>query len=234
MAQSGVPELSLFEFDADVPDSTWSHLERLLDDAERDDLLRLTEPLKRRRAFARRGAVRCVLAAYGGMPPELVPIVRDGHGRPSLHAAGGRPTVSFSSSASGARCVFAVSRHCEVGVDVEVPAARRLPAEAARLVLHPGEWACWEGLADHARERWLLACWCAKEALLKGMGIGLLRDPTEFDLLSKAQPLGSDPTIVTSRGPGQWHVQVVSRADAVLAVAHQGPATVRPVSRLQI
>ena len=120
-------------------------LEDLLSEDERDRAARLRFERDRRRFVVARARLRELLGRRLGMRPEAVAIVYGAQGKPAL----ARGELRFNLAHSGELALYAFSRACEVGVDLEE--IRALP-EA-----RPG----------------FLRRWTRREALAKGLGSGL-------------------------------------------------------------
>jgi 4'-phosphopantetheinyl transferase len=138
------------------------------------------------RARDRRRFVRCRVALrqiLGGLVGESAGSIRfrsRGQGKPELdHAgapdnrAGGWCDLRFNVSHSAELALIAVCRGRELGVDVE---RLRSLGEADRIVasfFSSAEQAEFATITDDARSVAFLRGWTRKEAILKGMGIGL-------------------------------------------------------------
>ncbi len=119
---------------------------------------------------------RRFLAAMLGCGPGQVPLERDARGAPRL--AGLQAWTSLSHG--GDAVAMAYGRQGPVGVDIEPLSNVRLLDGLAETVCHPLEMAHWQGLAQADGDRYLLALWTRKEALLKAAGIGLAYDMNRF------------------------------------------------------
>ena len=117
--------------------------------------------------FARRGVLRALVAARLGVPAQDVVVGHDEGGAPRLLAPA-RP-LFLSVAARGAIAALALADE-PIGVDVE------RPSDPVEGVLHSTErlWLDRDGAA--AREAFA-TLWCAKEAYLKAIGLGLKRAP---------------------------------------------------------
>jgi 4'-phosphopantetheinyl transferase len=157
-----------------------------LDEHERSQASSYVRAELRRAYEIAHAAARLLLGAATTTPPEKVawgrhpcPSCGEPHGRPRAEGA----AVEFSISHTPGAVLIAVA-DVPVGVDVERHADD--PVALARL-LHPRETAEIAGTQDHddAVLRFTRA-WSRTEAYLKGIGIGLGRDP-HLDYL------GTDP-----------------------------------------
>ncbi len=125
-------------------------------------------------AFAiRRAARRIILARYLGAGPSEVPIRDAAAGKPGLP---GPPDLHFNASHSADRGILAVASRFPVGADVE----RLRPVDAKALgarILSPSERLEFDTAEPDARDAGMFRVWTGKEALVKGIGVGLdLRD----------------------------------------------------------
>lgn len=175
-----------------------------LDDAERDQASSYVRAELRRAYVLAHAAARLVLGAVIDTPPAKVvwgrhpcPGCGEPHGRPRVEGA----AVEFSLSHTPGQVLVAVA-DVAVGVDVE-----RHPEDPVALagLLHPRETeeiqAAASGTLDGGRAsvRFTRA-WSRTEAYLKGIGIGLGRDP-HLDYL------GTDDA--PGRAIGRWSVRDV-------------------------
>jgi 4'-phosphopantetheinyl transferase len=178
-----LPEtIELWTVELDQPASLVAALERLLDPRESAAAGRRSEK-HRSRYIVAHGAVRSILGRALDEDPARVRIERAcehcadrEHGRPRLE---GQPALQFSLSHSRDLGLVAVGEGpARVGVDVEVVEPRRsdLDRLAARVMCE-GELEHWRTLPSTEHLRAFLAAWTAKEAYLKGLGLGVVRDP---------------------------------------------------------
>jgi 4'-phosphopantetheinyl transferase len=171
-----------------------------------------------RRFAAGRGWLRHLLGAELGVPPVDVPLV-DGPGKPRL--AGGGP--HFNLSRSGELAVVAMAPF-EVGVDVERHDEGRV-MDAAPVACTPAELAGLGRLPADKRADAFLELWTAKEAYVKGRGVGLAVAPDRVEL----GPVGGDGAVpvrtLGEAGPARWWVRRLRpRPGYVAAVAAEGRA----------
>jgi 4'-phosphopantetheinyl transferase len=204
------------------------HLWPLPDPAARDG-----GQAERERERARAG-LRQVLAGYLDVDPDDVRVVRapcprcgEPHGRPELDPAlGGTARLRFSLAHSRRMAVVAVASD-PVGVDVEALAVRVDEADL-EATLHPAERRQHAALvargdAATSRRTALLGCWVRKEAYLKGLGIGLGRDPDTVDV---GLPPAVPATPRQRPGPDGWAlVDLPAGPDHVAAAAVDGRLT---------
>ena len=131
----------------------------------------------RARWGAARGTLREVLGRALGCAPSAVEFRYGPHGKPEVP---GTP-LRFNISHSGALAVIALA-HAEVGVDVELPRARRSDAIARRFYA-PGEIErLFEEADDGRRADAFFRLWTCKEAFLKVTGEGLSRSTRSYEI----------------------------------------------------
>lgn len=150
----------------------------VLDASERARADRFRSDAARRRFVATRVALRRVLADHLGADPAGLRFVEGVHGKPALT----EHQREFSVSHSGDVAMIAVVLDdAAVGVDIEVH--RDVDHEAlARRFFSPTEVAVLDALATEVRATAFFRCWTAKEAYLKGLGLGLSLPLSSFDV----------------------------------------------------
>lgn len=166
---------------------------------------------------------RAWLGARLGLAADALPLVRDARNRPGL--AGALADIDVNWSHSGGHLLVACARGARIGVDVESVHRRRPRAlELAARYFHPAEHAALAALDPTAREAAFLRLWCAKEAVLKATGAGLvfglhrLRFDTDGRLVECDAALGP---------PQSWRIDAFEPAPgfvAARAVQARAPA----------
>jgi 4'-phosphopantetheinyl transferase len=126
----------------------------------------------RRRFIVARASLRSILGRYLDMPGPAVPIEEGAHGKPQLAAAEAND-LRFNLAHSGELALVAVTRGCEVGVDVEQLRPIAHWQEIAARYFHPAEVSAIEAAEAANRNAAFLNCWTQKEAILKAHGVGL-------------------------------------------------------------
>ncbi len=150
-----------------------------------------------------REAVRHILAGYLGQPPhdlrfttsgtpEAMPRppspIEPGTGSGGVRAFSAKPALAndprlrFNLAHAGDRAVLAVAWEREVGIDLE-PVDTKLDLPPLLIAAcTPSEIIGIEALPPDQRSQGFLACWTAKEAYFKAIGIGLFREPRTLEL----------------------------------------------------
>ena len=126
-----------------------------------------------RRWLVSRGALREILAAELGVSPASVKLQLGEHGRPRLKPGTHPSEIDFNLSHSGELALVAVGRGRRVGIDVERLRPGRNPLRVADRYFSPQEVAAVGAAAPDEQPREFLRYWTAKEALAKGLGLGL-------------------------------------------------------------
>ncbi|HTE59388.1 MAG TPA: beta-ketoacyl synthase N-terminal-like domain-containing protein [Solirubrobacteraceae bacterium] len=199
--------------------AAWS--QRVLTRGERAQLQALRAPEPRRlewlaaRTAAKEAVVRLVRAHAGvELAPADVELEPDEHGRPVVvgrarDALGAAPAVSLSHSDREAVALAALGGR--VGIDVE--RLRERAAGFADAAFGPGERRLLAGLP----EEWTLRCWCAKEAVAKALGSGLLQRPRDAEVVAIDHPQGR----ITVRLAGRSLIAHSSRHDDLIVATTQ-------------
>jgi len=162
--------------DLDVPAERMAQLRASLSPREQQRYDSFAHDELRHRWGAARGWLRLLLSRALGCAPAEVAFAYGEHGKP--HVAGS--PLRFNISHSGGRALIALAL-CEVGVDIELPRARRTDAIAKRFFA-PGENARLFALPDAARADAFFRLWTCKEAFLKVTGEGLSRSTRSFEI----------------------------------------------------
>lgn len=160
----------------------------VLNHRELEVWLRLSGPEKRRKEwlFGRlvaKDAVRLFLKDQYRLKvsPADIEITADEHGRPFvgeelIGKSGYRLTISITHSGGSAVAVVGkCGDHLGVGIDMEQVGRNHEGLE--RVTLSAQEQALLSAVPLSKREEWFLRCWCAKEAVTKALGRGMMGGP---------------------------------------------------------
>jgi phosphopantetheinyl transferase len=133
--------------------------------------------------IAAKDAVRAyVLRRYGlQVPAGDIEIVADEHGRPEvrgawLHQLSAIPSISLA-HADGKAVAIAGDVTGLVGIGIDVQGITTRPAEFDEIAFTPAELALLHAVAGPARDERRMRFWCAKEAVAKALGRGLMEGP---------------------------------------------------------
>jgi 4'-phosphopantetheinyl transferase len=141
-----------------------------------------------------------------GRPPVLV--------QPAGHG------LCLSVSSRGSVAAWAVARS-QVGIDVEISEPG---AEIPWNVLHPGEAAELASQDGEAQSRAFARLWSLKEAYLKALGTGLLREPSSFavSFLDKDTAVFRDPLASTPVAEAETRWRAAGADVAALSIVVLG------------
>jgi 4'-phosphopantetheinyl transferase len=131
--------------------------------------------------------------------------------------------IEFNQSHTDGLWVMAIARDRRVGVDIE-SLHRKVKPEVFQRMAHPSEWRTWQSLAEPQQNLSALRTWCQKEALLKGIGLGLARNPrdvlVEVDL---EMPVGFYEFVGRPLEENNWKLSLISdTGDHLAIVAAEG------------
>ena len=167
----------------DLPENS---LRVLLSADERERGERFHFERDRRRFVAARGLLRLLLGRYLDVDPAGLRFGYGPRGKPSL---AGCEELRFNLSHSGGLTLLAVTRDCEVGVDIEQERPVPESEDIARHYFSAREGAELRSLGADEREAAFFRCWTRKEAFIKATGDGLSRPLDTFDVtLASGKP----------------------------------------------
>jgi phosphopantetheinyl transferase len=210
----------------------WSSARHLLDAGERRRYRSFDRPDAAAFFALRRAARRLVLSSYLDIPPDALRFTEGLHGKPAIASTQGE--LHFSASDTGWTGMIAVGRECPLGLDVEGVRAISDPRLAERI-LSPDEWQALKLAPTSERNILLLRAWTGKEAMVKGMGLGL--DLSAFRQITLALSVPAGTWSSARLGPGlarrgPWQVCEARRdsgpfTGAVVTVAAPTPRAIR-------
>jgi 4'-phosphopantetheinyl transferase len=185
------------------------------------------------RFIACRAAQRLILARYVETPPEKLEFVYSALGKPTLAASAGE--LKFNVSNSGDLALFAVTRGCELGVDLERIRTNIDHDGLAQRFFAADERDKLRRLPQGEQLTGFFDCWTRKEAFLKAIGKGLT-----FPLDRAVVSVGPDePCRLLSLDGSEaeastWSLVALSPATGyVAAIALAGPTRVISTFRWQ-
>jgi 4'-phosphopantetheinyl transferase len=140
-----------------------------LDDDEQAAAIRFRHERDRIRYCAAHTSLRSILGIVTGLPPEDIKFGTDINGKPVVQAT---ERLHFNLSHSGEWALVALSSDHAVGIDIEAHYALEVNVVALQ-VLSADEHVALDALPMDERSGAFFTCWTRKEALAKGIGIGL-------------------------------------------------------------
>ena len=121
------------------------------------------------------GGLRGVLSRYAGLNPAALTFQAGPTGKPALSDEQSLPhSLRFNLSHSHGRILVAVAKHLEVGADLEQIREKVEVRKLADRFYAPSEREKVAALSGLDRAHRFYRYWVAKEAVLKGQGVGLL------------------------------------------------------------
>jgi 4'-phosphopantetheinyl transferase len=208
----------------------------LLSDDERTRAARFIRARDRRRFVCCRATLRSILGGLLGQAPGAIRFRSGGQGKPELDSEGtvadSTFALRFNVSHSSELAIIGVCRGREVGIDIErvraITEADRIVASYFTLT----EQAEFATLAGAAKAEAFFRGWTRKEAILKGLGIGLSGLAAELETGFGACRLGDrfEPATPSPR-VDQWNLwEAAPRAGFVATFAINVSPTATPTT----
>jgi 4'-phosphopantetheinyl transferase len=157
----------------------------------------------RRRFVCARGILRMLLSTHLDIMPAEIAFAHTRNGKPIVADCAAR--IHFNLSHSGERALYALSRTCEPGVDIEYLNRDIDYSGLAKRFFTRHECAALRRIPESGRKRAFFACWTRKEAVIKaaGDGLSLPLDQFEVTLTPDAALRLLDPAVVPQL-VGHW------------------------------
>jgi 4'-phosphopantetheinyl transferase len=165
-------EVHVWAAPLDLPAEEVAELYRHLSEEERERAGRFRHALARYEFIVARGLLRVLLGECLDIEPRQVQFAQTARGKPRL-AGPDPPPVCFNVSHSHGMALLAVSRRCEVGVDLERVRPFSDEMGLAERFFTPREAAALRALDSPGRLETFFRLWTRKEAYLKAHGLGL-------------------------------------------------------------
>lgn len=179
----------------------------------------------RQRFTVARAGMRLILAQYQDTSPDQLSFTTNQHGKPALTSA----QLGFNLSHSGELAMLAISKHPEIGVDVEFFSPRSFLG-IAKHCFSDQEIEALIKLPTAACMLGFFKIWSQKEAFIKAVGMGLAYPLKEFDVL--IQP-ATDYAITDSLTGTSWHMHSFMPQPACCA-ALCVPPTITDIRKITI
>jgi 4'-phosphopantetheinyl transferase len=136
----------------------------------------------RKRFMVSHDSLRQLLGRYLDLTPDKIAFGFGEQGKPNLDPVPHNDGLRFNLSHSGAIVLIAVTRNCEVGVDVEKIRPDIELERLAQRFFSPGEVKSLSALPDDQKLPAFFRCWTRKEAYIKGRGEGLSIPLDQFEV----------------------------------------------------
>lgn len=215
-------EVHLWRISLVRPPEDLRRLFTLLDSDERQRAARFHFANDREKFIAGRGGLRLILGRYLDEDPRTVCFSYGPSGKPEISGGDFDSKLRFNLSHSHELAVLAVTREQRVGIDLEVTGGDRLePVEIADACFSPDEQRLVRQASSEERIDLFYRIWTRKEAILKGLGVGLNGLSDRFSI-----SLGRRMVIPASSGDeseSNWSVEEIRIApNYVGAIAVEG------------
>jgi len=217
----------IWEADLDCSEQHLGYYASLLSERERERVQRFRVDIPRRRYTASAAILRLILASYLPVEPNRIAFDYGPHGKPRLRdgTPGNTPSLHFNVSHTGRTFIAAVSRHKEVGVDVEdIGGSVNIPRFVKRHFT-ASERTQIEAVPADRRALMFFCWWTRKEALLKGLGLGLSIPLNSFEAGLSVIPATPVRWIDRpSNLSGEWSVLTLQQGPSIVtSLAFEGP-----------
>lgn len=199
-------------------DATWAW--PLLDAGEQQRADNMRHPGFRRRFVRGRALLKRLLADRLGIQPRSVLLPDRTAAFEPARSSDHSDELHFSVSHSSENTVIALSDHSPVGIDIEL---RRdidnLPA-LFEQICSAQEYEQVSSCPALQNSQHFLRLWTLKEAYLKGLAVGLMRDPRTFSVLDSTGAIClDDPSSRTQAGHWTLLVPEIGADDLLIALA---------------
>ena len=219
----------LSDFDSELP-----RFETLLSSTERARAQSFHFPKDREQYVIRHGLLRVLLGRYLRTPPSEIEFRYGPQGKPGIKSDDAPEVLYFSNSHSGHLALYAVTRACPLGVDVEC--LRPIPdfQDIAARFFSPRETQMLMALPMAYRTEGFFAFWTHKEAILKATGEGIAHGLTEVEMtLNERRDLEIVGMAGESQTHSEWRLRSLLPAPGYrAALAYRHPARIAGMKRL--
>src|SRR5262245_21131216 len=120
-----------------------------------------------------RGLLRTILAQYLSINAANINFVYSAYGKPTLVKKQNHRRLQFNLSHSHEIALLAITRECEIGIDIEFIRKDFATMEIAEDYFSEKELAMLRSLPERLHTRAFFNCWTRKEAYIKAIGEGL-------------------------------------------------------------
>jgi 4'-phosphopantetheinyl transferase len=166
-----------------------------------------------RHFIAAHGILRTILARYLGREPASLEFCNGPLGKPKLPAGSEAKGLCFNSSHSRGLALYAVTCHCDVGVDVEYIRDGFAWEEVADRFFAPGEVEALRAAPAGSQYQAFFNYWTHKEAVMKASGEGLSLPLRQFEVsLAPGEPTRLLYVDGDSQEASQWSVRELAPA----------------------
>lgn len=174
----GIDEIHIWSANLKNHEKEICSFESILSEDEHQRAKNLRSQEHKKNFIISRGILRKLLSKYLAQSPEKIEILYGIWGKPHVFA----DLLRFNISHSKNYALYAVTRYCEVGIDIEYINKDFDVDRLAPIVLSSQELAYWKALEPEQKILTFFKFWVCKEAYLKSTGKGWLNEQHLFCL----------------------------------------------------
>ena len=161
-----------------------------------------------KRFIMARGILRQLLGQYLGKSPNALQFEYTANGKPVVATNADYDNLCFNLSHSGEYAVYAFSRGCNIGIDIEFIRNDIAIEQIAQHYFAPNEISSLKQINENKRSELFFQYWTRKEAFLKATGTGISFSMESFDVSLISGNAWSPITLPGDKGKSlNWHVQ---------------------------
>ena len=194
-------EVHVWRAQLELPSPQMQRLRGVLTDDELDRANRFFFKIDRQRFVAARGILRFILSRYITIHPGHLRFYYNQYGKPFLAPEFSSYLLNFNLSHSGSMALYAITRHMEIGVDVERVRSDFEYEEIAKRFFSVNEADILHTIPTEKKLEAFYNCWTRKEAYIKAHGKGLSLPLDSFDVFFA--PWKSPMLLITKDQPQQ-------------------------------
>lgn len=193
-----------------------------LDKRERGRRDRFGSPGPRRRFTLCRAALRSILCRELGCRNDELGFGVSYYEKPFAIVQGESHPVCFNVSHSGKRGLIGIADRGRVGVDLEEIDSQRNIELLVDSAFTPAERTVLNLVEEARRHHLFFRFWTIKEALIKGVGMGLSLDMTTFEIPLKMRRGASSAVFSFPQVPSiNWKLDSIVNGDYCAAIVHE-------------
>ena len=180
----GPTDVHLWQIPLPSPNTTDGLNTSFLNNEEQEKADRYSDLAARCDFIATRTATRRILSSYLHIQPDAIAFEQTDHGKPYLAKSQNPLGLHFNLSHSDRQAMLAVTRHSQVGIDIESLALPRKLAALTRRYFGPHTRQSLLALPEEDMKPAFLRAWTQFEAYQKAIGTGLRGgyQVTEYDI----------------------------------------------------
>jgi 4'-phosphopantetheinyl transferase len=213
-------EIHVWKADLNCEKADIQQLFSLLSPDEQQKAARFYFEKDRHHYSTARGLLRLILSSYLAQGPRNIRFNYNSYGKPALDS----DLLQFNVSHSHELALYAVARHCNVGIDLEYMRTDFGWRQIAEQYFSTQELHSLVQLPESQQCRAFFDGWTRKEAYIKAKGQGLSIPLSQFDVsLSPIEPAALLHTQWDPLEPAQWTLHALNPGEGYAgAIAVQG------------